>query len=430
MSLYGALLTGVSGLDANSRALSITSSNIANVNTVGYKASSAAFTTFLASSSGGEVGASSVQARAQQHLTSQGLLTTTGSNTDLAISGNGFFIVTDDASNPSSTFYTRAGSFAPDANGFLRNSAGYYLEGWTLNADETMPANRSSLSVIDLSTLSGTAKVTSNLDLRANLDSAATAVGGYTAGDMFGGTVTPEFEQTVNVYDSQGGNRPLKLSFVKVGANDWAYEISYQGPIADIGAGNNPIATGNITFNTDGTLATPASGTAAVTIPWVTAQTGLSSQDISFNFGTAGESDGVTQFSSASALTSANADGAPFGALTSVSVDELGYVTALFDNGIQRKVFKVPLATFANPNGLTAQAGNAYAFNEVSGLPVVLEPKSGGSGTISASSLESSTADLAKEFSDLITTQRAYSAATRIVTTADDMLQELMQIKR
>jgi flagellar hook protein FlgE len=430
MSLYGALLTGVSGLDANSRALSITSSNIANVNTVGYKASSAAFSTFLAGNGGAEIASSSVLVRPQQHLSQQGLLTTTGSATDLAVSGNGFFLVCENPANPASFLYTRAGAFAPDADGFLRNSAGYYLEGWTLNPDGTLPANRSSLSAIDLSTLNGTAQETENIALRLNLESSATAVGGYVVDDMFNGNVTPHFEQTINVFDSQGGARPLKLSFVKTAANTWAYEVTYQGAIADIGAGNNPIATGNVTFNSDGTLATPASGSASFNVPWVPAVTGLQPQAVDLTFGTVGESDGVTQFDSPSALTSASVDGAPFGALASVSIDELGYITALFDNGIQRKVFKIPLATFANPNGLAAEPGNAYRATEGSGLPSVLEANTGGAGDIASFALESSTADLAKEFSDLITTQRAYSAATRIITTADDMLQELMQIKR
>src|SRR5579885_2195693 len=145
MSLYGALLTGVSGLDANSKALGVTSSNIANVNTVGYKTSTANFSTFLAgSSSGGEISPSSVNVTSTQQLAQQGLLTSTSSSTDLAISGNGFFIVTD---NPAianrAPFYTRVGSFAPDANGLLKNSAGFYLEGWTLDANGNMPANRS-----------------------------------------------------------------------------------------------------------------------------------------------------------------------------------------------------------------------------------------------------------------------------------------------
>jgi flagellar hook protein FlgE len=429
MSLYGALLTGVSGLDANSRALSITSSNIANVNTVGYKASSAGFSTFLAGS-GSEVSSSSVLVRPNQHVNMQGLLTTTGSATDLAISGNGFFLVCENPANPSALMYTRAGTFAPDADGFLRNSAGYYLEGWTLNMDGTLPSDRA-LTALDLSTLNGTAQETASVDLRANLQSSAIAVGAYVPGDMLSGNVTPQFEQTVNVFDSQGGARPFELSFVKLAANTWAYEVSYQGTAADIGGvSNNPVAAGNITFNTDGTLDSPPGGIDLFTVPWDTPQTGLDPQDIEISFGTVDESDGVTQFDSPSALFSATIDGAPFGSLESVSVDELGYVTALFDNGIQRRAFKIPLATFANPNGLSAEPGNAYRASEDSGAAAILEANTGGAGVIASFALESSTADLAKEFSDLITTQRAYSAATRIITTADDMLQELMQIKR
>ena len=168
----------------------------------------------------------------------------------------------------------------------------------------------------------------------------------------------------------------------------------------------------------------------SLTIPWDLAATGLDPQDIALGFGDANESNGVTQFDAASALTMASVTGAPFGSLTSVSVDEMGYVTALFDNGIQQKVFRIPLATFANPDGLAASPGNAYQITENSGAPNVLEAKNGGAGSFASQSLEASTADLAKEFSNLITTQRAYSAATRIITTADQMLQELMQIKQ
>jgi flagellar hook protein FlgE len=429
MSLYGALLTGVSGLDANSRALSITSSNIANVNTVGYKTSNADFSTFLAATgSSGDISPSSVQVTASQQLTQQGLLTSTGSSTDLAISGNGFFVVTNNTANPQGTHYTRAGSFTPDDLGRLKNSAGFYLEGWTLQPDGSMPANRSSLGLINLGSLNGTAEATTTMSLRANLQSSATAVGGYTAGDMYAGNVTPEFEQTINIYDSQGTARPMQLSFVKTAADTWAYEISYQGPTADIGgAGNNPVNSGTITFNADGTLSVPP--TATLNIPW-DASTGLNAQTVAITLGTAGLSNGVTQFDAPSALTSASVNGAPYGALSSVSVNEDGYVTALFDNGIEKQVFKVAVATFANPDALAAVAGNAYQLTDASGGATILEPKTGGAGSIASNALEASTVDLAKEFSNLITTQRAYSAATRIITTADQMLQELMQIKQ
>jgi len=429
MSLYGALLTGVSGLDANSRALSVTSSNIANVNTVGYKTSTANFSTFLASSgSGNDISPSSVQVSSTQQLTKQGLLTSTGSSTDLAISGNGFFVVTDNAANPQSMLYTRSGSFTPDAQGRLKNSSGFYLEGWTLQPDGSMPANRSSLGLINLGSLNGTAEATTTMALRANLQSSSPPVGAYTAGDMFAGTVAPEFEQTVNVYDSQGTARPMQLAFVKTAADTWKYEISYQGPAADIGgAGNNPVGTGTISFNADGTLSVPP--TATLNIPWA-ASTGLNAQAVTITFGTSGSANGVTQYDAPSALTSANVNGAPYGALTSVSVDEQGYVSALFDNGIEKRVFKVPVATFTNPDALAAVAGNAYQLTDASGTATILEAKTGGAGSVASNSLEASTVDLAKEFSDLITTQRAYSAATRIITTADQMLQELMQIKQ
>lgn len=429
MSLYGALLTGVSGLDANSRALSITSSNISNVNTVGYKTSQADFSTFLATTGDtGDIAPASVQVSSSQRLTEQGLLTSTSSSTDMAISGSGFFVVTDNPNNPASALYTRAGSFSPDALGRLKNSAGLYLEGWQLQADGSMPANRNSLGLINLGSLNGTAEASQTMTLRANLQASAALVSPYTPGDMNAGTVTPQFEQTVNVYDSQGTARPMQLSFVKTAADTWGYEISYQGNAADIGgAGSNPVATGTLTFNADGTLASPASTT--LNIPWA-ASTGLVPQSVNINFGTVGQSNGVTQFDAPSSLNAANVDGAPFGALTSVSVDRDGYVTALFDNGIEKKVFKVALATFTNPDDLAPMAGNAYQLTDASGVATILEPRTGGAGSIASNSLEASTVDLAKEFSDLITTQRAYSAATRIVTTADQMLQELMQIKQ
>ena len=431
MSLYGALLTGVSSLNANGRALSITSSNIANVNTIGYKTSTADFSTFLASTgSANVVTPSSVQVNAAQHLSQQGLLTTTASSTDLAITGNGFFIVTPNPANPLQTYYTRAGSFTPDSDGLLKNAAGFYLEGWTLNPDGSMPSNRSSLSVINLQSINGTAEATTQMSFDANLQASAVPVGAYAAGDLYNGVVTPEFEQTINVYDTQGAARPMQLAFVKTGPDTWAYEVSYQGDPADIGgAANNPINAGTITFNADGTLASPAGGLANFTIAW-DASTGLLSQPMAVNFGTVGLADGVTQFDAPSAISAVNVDGAPYGSITAVTVDEEGYVSALFDNGIQRRVFKVALATFVNPDGLAPIAGNAYQLTDEAGIPSILEPGTGGAGAIASNALEASTVDLAREFSDLITTQRAYSAATRIITTADQMLQELMQIKQ
>jgi flagellar hook protein FlgE len=250
---------------------------------------------------------------------------------------------------------------------------------------------------------------------------------------MASGAVTPDFTRTINVYDSQGGAQPLGISFVKTGANTWAYEVSYQGDSAKL-TGTNPIATGTMTFNSDGTLAnadggvTPATGMINVTVPWNPATSGLQPQSLSLNMGTVGSSDGLTQFDSPSALVNSSVNGALFGNLTGVNIDPNGFVTAQFSNGLVQKIYKLPIATFSNPNGLGAVSGNAYAVTNESGNAIVGEANTGGAGSISSSSLEASTVDLAGEFTNLITTQRAYSASARIITTADQMLQRLDQI--
>jgi len=428
MSLYGALTIGVAGLAANSQALGATASNIANVNTVGYKNQTASFQTFL--NIPGLAGNSSagVSALIGQDVTTQGLPTSTSSPTDMSISGNGFFVVASNASATATQEYTRAGSFTPDELGNLKNAAGLYLLGWKLDTQGNIPTNTSSLSMINVSALSGKAQATANLGIQANLQSSATAVGSYTAGQMTSGTVTPDFTRTINIYDSQGGSQPITFSFVKTGANTWAYESSYSGPAANLSSAN-PIGTGTVTFNSDGTMknvngAAPASGAFNLTIPWA-ASTGLASQTVAVNLGAVGGTSGLTQFDSASTLNGTSPDGSPFGSITGVTVAKDGTVTAQFSNGLSQAVYKVPVATFTNPDGLGQMNGNAYTATRASGAANINQANTGAAGGIAAQTLEASTVDLATEFTNLITTQRAYSASARIVTTADQMLQEL-----
>jgi flagellar hook protein FlgE len=434
MSLTGAMMIGVAGLSANSEALSIASSNIANVNTIGYKAGQNNFSTLLADSMGsGDVSAQGVISIGTQNVTQQGLLQTTQSPTDLGISGNGFFVVNQLADGTGRTLYTRAGNFTPDSHGDLKNAAGFYLEGWPVDINGDIPTDRNDMTPVNVAGLSGKAEATTEMTIQANLQASTPAVASYTAGDMAAGNVTPDFTRTINAYDSQGGAQPLGVSFVKTGANTWAYEVSYQGNTANL-TSTNPIATGTMTFNANGTLAnadgasaTPT-GTLDVTVPWDSATSGLQPQTLTLNFGTVGSSDGLTQFDSASALVNSSVNGALFGNLTGVNVDSNGFVTAQFSNGLIQKIYKLPIATFANPDGLSAVSGNAYAVTNQSGNAIVGEANTGGAGSIQSSALENSTVDLATEFTNLITTQRAYSASARIVTTADQMLQTLTQI--
>jgi len=431
MSLYGALNIGVAGLSANSIALSATSSNIANVNTVGYKEQTANFETFL--NAPGLVGNASagVAAVIGQDVTSQGLPTQTSSPTDLSISGNGFFVVSTNSGGTGTQEYTRAGSFTPDASGNLKNAAGLYLLGYQLDSQGNTPTNSSQLSLINVTNLAGKAQATSTMTFQANLDSNSTVDATYAAGDMAAGTATPDFQHTVNIFDSQGGVQPVTLSFIKTGANAWAYEASYAGAAANISSAN-PIGTGTVSFNSDGSLATvngaaPASGSFNLTVPWA-ASTGLASQTIAVSLGTPSSTSGLTQVDSPSSFTGANPNGTPFGNVTGVTVADDGTVTAQFSNGLSQDVYKVPLATFADPDGLGQVNGNAYVATKSSGAAAINIANTGPAGSVASHSLEASTVDLATEFTNLITTQRAYSASARIITTADQMLQQLEQL--
>ena len=433
MSLYGALNIGVAGLNANSAALSATSSNIANVNTVGYKEATASFSTFLNAENGvGNNASAGVAVSIGQNITTQGLPTSTSSNTDLSISGNGFFVVAANPNGSGTREYTRAGSFTPDVNGNLVNSAGLYLLGYKLDSAGNVPTDASALSLINTSSISGAAQATSKLTIQANLQSGSTVDAAYAPGDMTAGTVAPDFTRTVNVFDSQGGSQPITFSFIKTAANSWAYEASYAGNAANLTAGG-PISTGTVSFNADGTLANvngaaPASGSVNLTIPWQLSTSGLNPQTISLDLGSVGGSDGLTQADAPSVLNGTNIDGTPYGSVTGVTVAKDGTVTAQFSNGLSQDVYKVPIATFTNPNGLGQVSGNAYAVTKQSGAANINLAASGTAGSIQSKSLEASTIDLATEFTNLITTQRAYSASARIITTADQMLQQLEQL--
>jgi flagellar hook protein FlgE len=431
------MMIGVSGLNAQSRAMSVFSSNIANVNTVGYKTSQSVFETMLGSANGGAQGlATGVMAGAQANIAQQGAEFATSSATDLAINGNGFFCVSTSADKAGQMLYTRAGSFAPDANGYLKNTAGLYLEGYPL--DSTGKPTTSSLGPVNLSGLGGKGEATAEMSIQANLDASADAVA-YTTGDMAAGNVTPEFQTTINVYDSQGGTQPMQVSYVKTGANQWAYEISYEGDLSNLNPPANPVATGTLQFDENGALTKVTDttgggstdspdGTIDLKIPW-SSTSGLATQDVKFDMGSYAKTDGTSQFASASVLNGSHVDGAVFGNVVGVKVDTDGTVYANYSNGLTQAAFKIPLATFSNPDGLNLVGGNAYAQSGTSGTPRINDADTAGSGTIQGYALEGSTVDLATEFTSMITTQQAYSASARVVSTASQMMDELMQLQ-
>src|ERR1700679_2172862 len=238
-----------------------------------------------------------VTENATQNVTTQGLLTSTGTATDMAISGNGFFVVSPQAPTAGAAtqqLYTRAGDLTPDDNGDLVNSSGMYLMGWPLDSNGNIPSDRTDMTAVNINTLSGKAEATTTMTLQANLQSSTAINSTYVQGSgaMTSGAVTPDFTRTINVYDSQGGTQPLQVSYLKTGANQWSYEVSYQGDASNLTSTATPtnlIASGRTTSTPDVSRASvvpsraaPATptGTTSISIPW-SASSGLGAQSIS-----------------------------------------------------------------------------------------------------------------------------------------------------
>lgn len=465
MSLNSAMLAGVSGLISNSSALAAISDNIANVNTVGYKRNAVNFTNVVTSqSAGGRYSAGGVQGKSTQYVSQQGLLQASASSTDIAISGDGFFVVSD-SNTASGSAFTRAGGFQVDADGFLKNTGGFYLQGWPVDANGDTDANPSDLtrlSAINVKNLGATVKPSTEVQITANLNadqpvSAGLATYNATTNSMSAydpATSTgtkPDFTVQMNVVDSQGGSHTIAVSFLKTAtANQWRSEI-YAVPASDV-TSTAPLAAGQIrsgivAFTPSGAIdmanttlfasttdpqinlaasdsAVPAAGAAK----WATAL-GIAAQDLSFDIGQNGAG-GFSQLASPSTVKTVSTNGAGVGEVTGVEISDDGFVSAVFDNGEVRKLAQIAVATFPNADGMRAITGNAYTASINSGTFSLKRPGEGGAGDVAGSSLEASTVDLSSEFTGLITTQRAYSASSKIIMTADQMMEELLSIKR
>ncbi|HEY8572157.1 flagellar hook protein FlgE [Phenylobacterium sp.] len=459
MSINSAMLAGVSGLVANSSALAAISDNIANVNTVAYKRNQVNFATQVTAQVAGKYSAGGVQGATRQYVSQQGLIQSATSATDLAISGDGFFITTQKTTGLTAgdaRLFTRSGSFSVDAAGYLVNDAKLYLQGWPLQADGTYdinPSDLTKLSPINVKNLGAAVAPTTTVEISANLnkeqpvsalevgyvgnDTTANSMADYAAG-VVGATRAPDFLVEMNVIDSVGGSHKLALAVMKDDAaspNTWHAEI-YAVPASDVtpaaGFDTGQLARGRIVFNPDGTINLGATtlpmtlnvgaSTAGAGPKWSTAL-GIAAQDIALDLSK------LTQYASASTVNSVNADGATVGNVVGVQVDEEGVVSAIFDNSQVREIAKIAVAMFPNVDGLKSVSANAYRAALPAGQMVIKEPGVG-AGRIAPSSLEASTVDLSAEFTGLITTQKAYSASSKIISTADQMLEELINIKR
>lgn len=498
MSIFGALRSGVSGLFAQSQSLATTADNIANVNTTGYKVNRIQFNTLVTNSASPTLFSSGgVQSRVARDNDIQGLLAASASATDVAITGQGFFTVTDEVTFNETTgefeptgniFFTRAGEFRPDQDGNLVNAGGFFLTGWPRNAADTgfeVTTVPNAFSAVNTSAAAAVATPTTEVEIGANLP-AASATG-------------DSFDVALQVFNRQGGQRTLTVTFTRNSAVDtWDVTAELVGggqfvdidvnddgttqsglfdtngdgllddderaAVPDVGAagsnasyaaadidlealvGTRAIASlGQVTFNADGSIASTTFDSTAGNVAFGDATTSdmnflidfdaNSATDddlvpITLNLGTIGGTDLLTQFDGANVINALDQNGRQFGSLTGVTISDDGIVTALFDNGVTREIFQIPVTTFANPNALTPLSGNVFIQTDASGQAVPRVAGTGGSGAISPSSLEQSTVDIADEFTKLIITQRAFSANTRTITTADELLDELIRTIR
>jgi len=446
---FTALAAGVSGMQAFTEAVGVIADNITNVNTIGYKETRSRFSTLVTETSArASYSPGGVRAFAETLVSKQGLLQPSSSATDLAVDGAGFFVVrkADSALSPDGEInFTRAGAFSQDADGFFKNTAGLYLLGWPLDGAGQATDNRQDvgeLEPINITELNGISEATSSVVMRANLQASTPLTAGYSAGDIASGTTTADFETNIQVFDSQGGEHTVRVGAVKTAANTWEYEYYFDDPteLAAIHV-DGLIASGTLAFNQDGSLdlgsttmndvltASPVTvpgGT--LTFDYAASTTDVSNGAIVVDFGSDGDTNGWTQFESASSLISASVDGAVFDNVNGISIDNDGIISALFDNGLSLKVFKLPIALFDNPDGLQRRQGNSYGASDSSGKVIYQEAGTSGAGGVAPNALEQSTVDLANEFSELIKVQRAFSASTRIITTADQILEELVRI--
>lgn len=581
MSLFGSLYTGVSGLSAQSQSTAMISNNIANVNTVGFKRSEAAFFSLVTTEGRNtRYSPGTVSVNRIQRVNQQGPIQQSISGTDTSISGNGFYAVKrdTDASGLSPYLYTRNGQFSEDAQGFLRNTAGFYLYGWPLDVDGNLPANQgdlTSLVPIDVAFLGGLTRPTSSADLALNLDS--TNDGDADALLANASSVPADFTRSITMYDSLGNGQPVSFEFVKTygpqgtaassitaltaataltadlgmtaghqftididgtgapailtltvvaGAPAAAGEVQTIGDIineinaaaggvtaflgnagelviqrdafgtagqsvdlANVGGGtalaglgltagtfasndlstgfdnglatdsppyssgafpapqflpgdpnynargwwqvkaidpsNNTLTTGLINFKPDGTInALPDSdGNIDIELAGINWGNGSALQTIEVDVSR------FSQFAGNFTVLFADQNGAELGLRTGLDIDREGFVIARFSNGATSRLYKLPLVTFSNPNGLQEVSGTAYSETEDSGEENLREAGAGGAGFIEPSTLEISNVDLADEFAKLIVSQRAYSANTKVITTVDQMTEELLRLR-
>jgi flagellar hook protein FlgE len=399
------MFAAISGLKNHQTMMDVVGNNIANVNTTGFKQSRVTFQDILSQTvrgaSGPQGGRGGVNAEQVglgvilggiDTIQSQGTLQSTGKSTDMAIQGDGYFVMNDGKSDS----YSRDGSFDLGTDGTLVNPAtGMHVMGWQASpltgvVNSTVPP-----TVITIPIGGGmTGKVSSNLTVTGNLDAGTAAAG---------------------TYDSKGNAMPITLTATKLaGLNAWS--IVPTTVLPNTVAGTNPV-----TFNASGKVALPVGQFGVPLVITIPGPTGPS-ETVTFDMSQ------ITQLAGSSSMSSTT-DGATAGSLTSFTVGKAGDITGIYSNGYKQPLGQMALATFANPSGLLKTGGNMFTSSPNSGTPNIGTPSSNGRGDIATGFLEGSNVDLAQQFTNMIMAERGFQANSKVITTSDEILQDLVNLK-
>jgi len=441
MSIFGALATAISGLTSQSKALGNISDNVANSQTVGFKRVDTDFVSFVTRSTVIDNEPGSVTARPAYSNSVQGPTETSDNPLALAISGQGMFnvaraigLVGNVPTFDERQFYTRAGDFAQDANGYLVNSSGYFLQGWLTDTVTGLP-DRTQVTPIQVAQQVYNPIPTTLASLTANLPATNTIT-----------TPPLQLNSPIQIYDALGNQHLVTMTFTNTAIDTWTMNVSAAGDNAygaggfdvqlafGLNAGVSPGTIGAITATgtTPASVTVPGAGATSADVAFVL-DFGQGPQSMTLNLGTLGAALGLTQFASNTGkfdLRGVSQNGVALGSFSDIAIRANGDVAVNYDNGQSRVIARVPIVTFKNVDKLERLDGQAFMRTLDSGEATINDTATNGAGKIVNGSIEKSNVDIATEFTKMIVAQRAYSANTKVVTTSDQMLQETINMAR
>ncbi len=411
------MFAGVSGLQNHQTKMDVIGDNISNVNTTGFKSSRATFAEMFnqtlegAAAPGDDLGGSNaVEVGLGTSLASidrvdeQGSLQTTGQDTDMAIEGAGYFMVRDG----DQSLYTRSGAFNTDGEGYLVTDGGQRLQGWRADSEGELPRTDAG-NLEDL-----------RISLGESLGAEATERVVFENNLWAGGDTDYGFTAPVEVFDSLGNEHTIEVEFAYEGGNEWELSVEGQSDaIEEISFENGD----EISFSDDGTVEGEDDDdevTRDITIVFEEGE----DMDVTLDLSA------ITQYSGSSTVSATERDGFPAGTLESFSIDSGGGITGVYDNGRSQRLGRVAVAAFSNPGGLESEGSGLYRESNNSGLRQVGSPDTGPRGSLEAGTLEMSNVDLSDQFTEMVITQRGFQANSRIITTSDELLEELTHLKR